>query len=224
MAGATRISFSEAVAGQVEMAKRVRTVPLDTAVRIVAGADVAFSPDGRRAVAAVVALRYEDWEPVEASSSVVGLDFPYIPGLLSFREAPAIIAAAAKLRVTPDVLIVDGQGRAHPRRFGLACHVGVELDWRTIGCAKSRLVGEHREPGPRKGCVCQLKHQGEVVGSVVRSRDGVKPLYVSVGHRVDLRDSVKVVLRCCRRHRICEPIRQAHRLVSDLRVNCDLDK
>ena len=113
---------------------------------------------------------------------------------------------------------MDGQGRAHPRRFGLACHVGVELDWATIGCAKSRLIGEHREPGVARGCACQLKHAGEVVGSVVRSRAGVKCLYVSTGHRISLREAVKIVLGCCQRYRICEPIRHAHRMVGELRL------
>ena len=218
------ISLGWAAAEQIRMAVRVRRERLAGAVLTVAGADVGFTVDGRRAVAGVVVMRWGDLAVLQTASAVVDVEFGYVPGLLSFREAPAIVAAARKLKVRPDVLIVDGQGLAHPRRFGLACHVGVELDWPTVGCAKSRLIGDYREPGMRKGCACQLKHNGEVIGSVLRSRDDVKPLYVSVGHRVTLEEGVGVVLRYCRRYRICEPIRAAHRLVSELRLNCDVDR
>lgn len=216
--------FAEAVALQCKLAAQVREEALACPICTIAGADVAFTPDGKGVVAAVVVLRYDDFSVIERASAVVPLEFPYVPGLLSFREAPAILAAARRLSAVPDVLIVDGQGKAHPRRCGLACHVGVKLDWPTIGCAKSRLVGVHRDPGSTRGCACQLKHGGEVVGSVVRSRQGVKCLYVSVGHRITLKEAVKVVLRCCPKYRVSEPIRQAHAMVSELRVHCDLDK
>ena len=219
-----KLSFAKAVGKQVSMAGRVRQEGLAGPILTVGGADVGFAADGEGAVAGVVVMRWGDFTVVERASAVMRVEFPYVPGLLSFREAPAIVAAGRKLKVRPDVLIVDGQGLAHPRRFGLACHVGVELDWPTIGCAKSRLIGDYREPGAHRGRACQLKHDGEVIGSVVRSRDGVKPLYVSVGHRVVLEEAVKVVLRCCRRYRICEPIRAAHRLVSELRLNWDMDR
>ena len=219
-----KLSFGEAVGEQIRMAGLVRHERLAGRIGTVAGVDVCLLADDERAVAGVVVMRLEDFSVVETASALVAVEFPYVPGLLSFREAPAMVAAARKLKVAPDVVIVDGQGLAHPRRFGLACHVGVELDWPTVGCAKSRLIGDYREPGMAKGCACQLKQDGEVIGSVVRSRAEVKPLYVSVGHRVVLDEAVRVVLRCCRRYRICEPIRAAHELVSELRLNCDMDR
>jgi deoxyribonuclease V len=143
--------------------------------------------------------------------------FPYVPGLLSFREAPAIIEAVRKLPRRPDLLVCDGQGLAHPRGLGLACHVGLWLEMPTIGAAKSRLCGEHRQVGRRRGCHVQLRHDGRVVGSVVRTRTGVKPLFVSVGHLVTLEEAIRIVLRCCRGVRLPEPTRRAHHLVSRLK-------
>jgi len=135
-----------------------------------------------------------------------------------------VAAAGRKLLEKPDILLIDGQGRAHPRRFGLACHVGLELGWPTIGCAKSRLIGEHREVGRGKGSQCRLVDRGEVIGKVVRSREGVKCLYVSVGHLVELEESVRIVLRCCRKYRLPEPTRQAHIQVSQIRKKVGVDR
>jgi deoxyribonuclease V len=138
--------------------------------------------------------------------------FPYVPGLLSFREGPAVLDALDKLKSPPDLLIFDGHGLAHPRRFGLACHLGLLVDIPAIGCAKSRLCGQYEEPGPHRGDTMPLIDKGEVVGAAVRTRAGVKPVFVSIGHRVDLPTSIHYVLACCRGYRLPETTRWAHRL------------
>nr|NIR58182.1 endonuclease V [Gammaproteobacteria bacterium] len=143
--------------------------------------------------------------------------FPYVPGYLSFREVPPLLRAFERLGEAPDLLVVDGHGRAHPRRFGIACHLGVLLDLPTVGCAKSRLVGTYREPGPRRGSATRLLDGGEVIGSVLRTRDGVKPVYVSVGHRITLEEARRQLLRQSRGVRLPEPIRAAHAEVNRLR-------
>ena len=137
-----------------------------------------------------------------------------MPGLLSFREIPAVLAAVRKLKMTPDAFIFDAQGYSHPRRFGLACHAGVLMDVPAIGCAKSRLCGMHDEPPAQPGQYAALMYEGEVVGAVLRTRLGVKPVYVSIGHRVTLADAVRVVMQCVTRYRVCEPTRLAHQLVT----------
>jgi deoxyribonuclease V len=212
-------NYRYAVELQKKLSSLRRQVCLPEPVRTVGGADVAFSPDGRYCVAAVVVLGYPGFEELERVYACKRVTFPYIPGLLSFREAPAIVAAAGKLSGQPDVMLVDGQGTAHPRRFGLACHVGVELGWPTIGCAKSRLTGTHRQPGQRKGCRCRLMDGNEVIGTVLRSREAVKCIYISEGHLTRLDQAVRLVLRCCVRYRLPEPIRSAHNLVTQLRAN-----
>jgi deoxyribonuclease V len=143
--------------------------------------------------------------------------FPDVPGLLSFRESPIVLEAFAKLKTRPDALMLDGHGYAHPRRFGLACHVGVWLDLPTLGCAKSRFIGSHREPGKRPGGTAALRDDGEVIGRVVRTKLGVKPVFVSVGHRIDLAGAVRLVLASCKGYRVPEPTRQAHLHVNALR-------
>lgn len=202
-------SAEEAVAWQNEMRHCVIRASSVSKVSVVAGADV--SARGDRVRGAVVTLGYPDLEPIEDATAVMPARFPYVPGLLAFREAPVLIEAFRRLKTTPDLLIVDGQGLAHPRRFGLACHLGVELDLPAIGCAKSRLIGEHKNPGSRKGARVDLLHKGEVIGRVVRTREGVKPVYVSIGHRVDLDTAVRFTLLLCERYKLPEPIRHAHR-------------
>lgn len=187
-------------------------------VRLVAGMDVSYDRRSPILFGAVVLLDAKSLEIVETRGVRERARFPYVPGYLSFREAPAVLRAFAGLRRRPDLLICDGHGRAHPRRFGLACHVGVWLDLPTIGCAKSRLVGDHREPGTRRGCHRPLTDGDEVIGEVVRTRDGVRPVYVSVGHRVDLPTARSWVLRLARGTRIPEPIRVAHLEVNRMRV------
>ncbi|MFC1782553.1 deoxyribonuclease V [Planctomycetota bacterium] len=224
MAGKWNIDVSGAIEQQKRLSRLVREAPLGGPVKVIAGADAAFTPDGRYCVAAAAALNWPELQQIAQAIAVKKVEFPYIPGLLSFREAPVVIAAAKKLKIRPDVLIIDGQGRAHPRRFGLACHVGVELGWPTIGCAKSRLIGDCRQPGPRKGSRCQLHDHGELIGMVLRSRDSVKCLYISIGHLTELTEAVNLVLRCCRPYRLPEPIRMTHQLVSRLRLKVAIDK
>ncbi len=185
--------------------------PLDLrVVETIAGVDASYR-DGQ-ARAAVVVLDIKTQEPLEQATAQMTVSFPYVPGLFSFREAPAILDALSRLNTLPDVLLVDGHGLAHPRRFGLASHLGVLLDIPTIGCAKSILVGEMEPLGAESGSTSVLNLAGELLGLAVRTRTGVKPVYVSVGHRVDLVSAVEIVLVCCRGYRGPEPIRAAHRL------------
>jgi deoxyribonuclease V len=209
------VTPKQAITIQKHLASQVRTPTLKTSVRWVAGADAAFPRDGNTCIAAVVLWDLENQVVVEERVAVRKLTFPYIPGLLSFREAPAVLACLRKLSRTPDVVILDGQGLAHPRRFGLACHIGVICDLPTIGCAKSRLTGSSVEPGIRRGSRAPLRDAGHRIGTVLRTRTGVKPLYVSVGHKIDLRGAEKVVLESAVRYRLPEPTRLADRLVAE---------
>jgi deoxyribonuclease V len=185
----------------------VRTAPLTHQPKTVAGVDAAFSRN--RVFAAVCVYRYADLAFVEQATAALERSFPYVPGFLVFLEGPAIIAAIAHLAKTPDILLVDGQGIAHPGGIGSASHIGVLLGIPTIGCAKTRLVGEFRDPGWRKGDCSQIRYEGQTVGSVVRTRDRVKPLFVSPGHGVNLDDAVRITLGCTGRYRIPEPLRCA---------------
>lgn len=190
-------------------------------IRTVAGCDVSCRMHGKTGYGAIVVLAYPGLEVIEEQTHIDGLDFPYIPGLLSFRELPILLKCWCKLERKPDVVICDAQGIAHPRRIGLAAHFGVESGAITVGCAKSLLVGEYREPGYRRGCRTALRFNGEKIGEVVRTRDGVKPLFVSPGHRIDFDHASKLVLRLASRFRQSEPIRAAHRLVNELREQND---
>ncbi len=191
--------------------------PPGFAPRIVAGLDAAFPKGGRECVAAAVAWSVRERRVVEERVVRRPLTFPYVPGLLSFREAPAVLAALAELETPVDALLADGHGLAHPRRFGLACHLGVLTGIPAIGCAKSVLVGEHREIALPRGSQGPLDHRGERVGTVLRTRDRVRPVFVSIGHRMDLESAVGLVLACAIGFRLPEPIRRADRLVSQAR-------
>jgi len=208
------LSPAEAIELQRKLAAAVRVEPLAGEVRTVAGADCAFLDGGRRIAAAAVLCDAGTWEIIATAEEIQPCRFPYVPGLLSFREAPAVIAAVRKLPRRPDLLMCDGQGLAHPRRLGLACHVGLWLDLPTIGVAKSLLCGRFRPPGRTRGCRTRLLHDGEVVGAAVRTRADVHPLLVSVGHRLTLEEAVRWVLRACRGFRLPEPIRRADQRVS----------
>lgn len=186
-------------------------------VRLVAAADIAFSQRtrgwaGGTARAAVVLMSYPELALVEQHVIEAPVTFPYVPGLLSFREIPALALAFEKLAREPDLMLVDGQGVAHPRRFGLAAHLGLLAGVPTIGCAKSRLCGEAAEPGPERGSMSELVDGGEVIGLVVRTKDRVKPLYVSVGHMIGLYEAAEWVLRLAPTHRLAEPVRLADHL------------
>ena len=186
-------------------------------VETLAGLDVGFEDRGNVTRAAAVVLSFPGLELLDRALIKRPTSFPYVPGLLSFREAPAVLDALAALRVVPDLLLCDGQGYAHPRRFGLACHLGLLTGLPSIGVAKSRLVGEHGDLAEEKGARTWLWHRGEIVGALLRTRTRVKPLYVSVGHRVGLDRALDLVLACTTRYRLPETTRQAHRLASESR-------
>jgi deoxyribonuclease V len=209
---------TEAIALQRELASKVDSRTPLTSVELVAGADISYERFSNVFYAGVVVVRVSDGSIVEKHSAVRTHPFPYIPGLLSFRESPAVLDAFAQVKSKPDAVMLDGQGYAHPRRFGLACHIGLCLDLPCIGCAKSVLVGTYREPKLRAGSLAPLMDRDEVVGQVVRTKTGVKPVYVTVGHKIDLASAVRVVLQTCRGYRIPEPTRQAHLFVNQLRA------
>ncbi len=212
------LSLSEAREIQKDLAQYVVEMPLDRPISAIAGVDVSVKANRVRAVVAV--LSYPELEPIDKSVWEGGATFPYIPGYLSFREIPVLLNAIAGLRTEPDLFITDGHGRAHPRRFGLACHLGVLLDIPTIGVAKSRLTGIHEDPCQEKGCSVPLldAKADECIGAVLRTRTGVKPVFVSVGHRVTLNDAVEITLRCTTRYKLPETTRWAHRISREWRV------
>jgi len=230
------VDYREAVAIQRRLAAEVVEGPPLERVDVMAAADVSAGlatasppgtagvpwPDGRRAgrvdewiAAAVVVVRLPAMDVLEVARASMRASWPYVPGCLSFREAPVVLEAFRQLRTRPDVVLCDGQGRAHPRRFGLACHVGLALDAPTIGCAKSLLAGEAAGPlGRRRGSRADLVDAGERVGTVLRTRDAVRPVYVSVGHRIDLASAERWVLAAAARYRLPEPSRLAHQEVT----------
>ena len=214
LAHAWDVSTDEARTLQNQLASEVEAVPLDPpaeAVETVAGVDVGVK-DGV-AQAAIAVLRLADMTVVDKAVHRMPVPFPYVPGLLSFREMPAILPALERLSTVPDVFMTDSQGLAHPRRFGLGCHLGVWLDRPTLGVAKSRFVGQPEgDLSPEKGNHVPLVHEGDVVGAVVRTRTDVKPVYVSIGHRITLDDAIRLTLRCSPRYKIPEPTRAADRL------------
>lgn len=205
------VTLQRQLAGQVE----TRTPLVDC--RLIAGADVSYNRFSPVIYAAVVVLNVEDCAIVEVQSVVGNASFPYVPGLLSFRESPIVLQAFAKLQSTPDAVMVDGQGYAHPRRFGFGCHLGHWLDLPCFGCAKSLFIGKFREPAKKAGSVSPLMDDKEEIGKVVRTKDGTQPVFVSVGHKIDLASAVRLTLATCRGYRIPEPTRQAHLHVNELR-------
>ncbi len=240
-------SYSQAMALQKSLADKVQLIQLKKQPKTIAGLDCALSPDGTRIIAAVVILKTPEmamglWEPieksdfevVETSTATQELTFPYIPGLLSFREAPACIEAVEKLRNEPDAFIIDGQGIAHPRRLGLATHLGLFFDKPTIGCAKSRLIGQFEEPSLERGAYSLLKDKKsiepqtrydiqdtryETIGAVVRTRSNVKPVFVSVGNKCLLQDAIEIVLNWTTKYRLPEPTRLAHQMVTEMKTH-----
>lgn len=210
------ITPQEAVQLQKDLAGQViHDRPLDLAsLRLVAGVDV--SVKNQVSQAAVVVLSYPELQVVESVLASRPTPFPYIAGLLSFREGPVLVEAFEKLQTEPDVFIFDGMGRIHPRHIGIASHMGLWLEKPTIGCGKTHLIGDYAEPGPEKGSASPLRHHGEQLGVVLRTRTGVKPVYISPGHRSDIASSVALTLACTPKYRLPEPIRQAHRAAGTL--------
>lgn len=211
---AWNVAPAEAREIQERLRRMVETTDRLDAIETVAGVDVGFDRRKGLTRAAVAVLSFPGLELLEQTVVTEPTRFPYVPGLLSFREAPAILAALDRLERLPDVLLCDGQGVAHPRRLGIACHLGVLTDLPSIGVAKKRLVGSHEEPGNSRGDWVPLTHKGEIIGAVLRSRSGVKPIYVSSGHRVSLDTAVDLVMRCTTRFRLPETTRRADKLAS----------
>jgi deoxyribonuclease V len=212
------VTPTEAVAIQERLRHGVRFRDGRRPFRTIGGLDVSYDRRSPWLFAAVVVLRLPDLRLVDTAAVRTRAAFPYVPGLLSFRESPAGLEAWSRLSSRPDCLLCDGHGYAHPRRFGLACHFGLWVDRPTIGVGKSLLVGAHAAPAAARGSMAALFHEEEVVGMAVRTREGAKPVYVSTGHRVTLETAVATVLCCTPRFRIPEPIRQAHALVNELRA------
>lgn len=204
-----KVSATEAIALQKELAQQVdQTTPIPLAhLCYVAGVDVSVKNDMSHA--AIVVMAYPSLAVVESVTATMPTPFPYISGLLSFREGAVILAAHEKLTIQPDVYIFDGQGIAHPRRLGIAAHIGLWLNRPTLGCGKTWLIGAYTEPEPERGSYSPMVDKGEVIGMVVRTRTGIKPVFISVGHKVTLNTSVELVLRCTTKYRLPEPIRQA---------------
>lgn len=210
--------YAEAVAEQRRLRALLRHAPLPGGARLVGGADVSFNRFGKIFWGVVIVCdAQEGFRVVDRSVVRMEVDFPYLPGLLGFRETPVLAAAYEGLRTKPQVTLVDAHGTAHPRRFGSAAHLGVVLDIPTVGSAKSRLCGEFDEPAPERGAFSPLTLDDEIVGRVLRTRTGVNPVFVSPGHRCDLESATALVLRCSPRFRIPEPIRLAHELVNEAR-------
>jgi deoxyribonuclease V len=208
----------EAIALQKKLVARLDlTRPLRGPIELVAGADASYNRFSSIICASVVVWRPATDEIVETADAVLQTRFPYVPGLLSFREAPALLAAFALLRTTPDVVLVDGQGYAHPRRMGIASHVGLWLQLPTVGCAKTRLCGEYKEPRASRGSTSALTHNGEVVGRMVRTKRGARPLFLSCGNVIDVESAVRIVLATTRGRRLPVPSLLAHAASNSLR-------
>ncbi|MBW4572013.1 MAG: deoxyribonuclease V [Tolypothrix carrinoi HA7290-LM1] len=213
---AWQLTLDEAIAIQEQLQAEVITEDkFKEPVQYVAGVDMGFEADGTISRAAVAVLSFPDLQVIETSLAYRPTTFPYIPGFLSFREIPAVLDALEKITTIPDIILCDGQGIAHPRRFGIACHLGVLVDIPTIGVAKSLLVGKHEIVPETKGSWQPLIHKGETIGAVLRSRTKVKPLYISSGHRVSLPTAIDYVLRCTPKYRLPETTRIADKLASN---------
>jgi deoxyribonuclease V len=209
------VSAEEASRLQRELEKEIIPERRFDEIKKIAGADISFS--GKNAYAGVIVFSYPDLRIIEKRQAVKKITFPYIPGLLTFREGPALLSAFAQVEAEPDLIIFDAQGLAHPRRMGLATHLGILLDKPSIGCAKSRLVGRYESPAGAVGSRSLLEDRGEIIGAVLRTKPGVKPVFISIGHCIDLETSIKVVLKCCRGYRLPEPSRQAHNFAGEIK-------
>jgi deoxyribonuclease V len=205
-----QVTTAEAFEIQLRLASEVSRTSQLASPSYIAGVDISVDRVRDEARGAVVVLSYPELKLVETQVVNGKVDFPYVPGLLSFREAPLTLAAFERLETVPDLVLFDGQGIAHPRRLGLAAHLGLFLDVPSIGCAKSRLCGHHDTPGPEPGSYAELVDGGEVIGAVLRTKLRTNPVYVSIGHRIDLQSAVNWVMRCCQGYRLPEPTRLAH--------------
>ena len=209
------VTPKQAITIQGELRKKIITEDTFDTIKHVAGVDVGFENGGRITRAAVVVLDFPSLHFKEVSIGTCRTSFPYIPGLLSFRELPAVIKAVEKIKRIPDLFLCDGQGYAHPRRFGIACHLGVILDIPSLGVGKTRLLGQHKPVTNDKGAWKPLMDKKECIGAVLRTRQNVKPVYISVGHRISLETAIKTVMQCTTRFKLPETTRWAHKFASN---------
>ncbi len=208
-------NISKAKDIQVDLKKRIKIIPLDKKPSFIAGVDAAFWQD--KVIAVATFYSYPEISHIEDTFVIEDITFPYIPGFLSFREGHSILAALCKSTIKPDVVLFDGQGIAHPKGIGIASHIGVLLNIPSIGCAKSRLVGQHKEPNMKKGSYANIFHRGNKVGVVLRTRANVKPIFVSPGNMIDIDSSIKIIMDCALKFRIPEPLRRADSLSKKLK-------
>lgn len=211
------LSVTEATAVQKELATKVKLTPYPGLPQVIAGTDISFNRYSPTMYAGFVVYDMESKQVIERAGTLMDVKFPYVPGYLSFREIPPLLRAWEKLRAKPQMLMVDGQGIAHPRGLGIASHLGVLLNMPTIGCGKSKLVGSYEEPGPRVGDSSPLIHQGKIIGTVLRTKENVKPLFISPGHLCDHASAVRIVLASGGKYRLPEPTRLAHEFVNEIR-------
>jgi deoxyribonuclease V len=211
------LTYKEAIELQKKLRGLITIENLSPDIDIIAGADVAYDNDNNSCIAACVIYSIKERKVIEEAYARQRINFPYIPGLLSFREVPVILEAFKRIRTDYDAALLDGQGFAHPRRFGLASHTGLWLGKPTIGCAKTKLIGTYSMPANNKGSFTFLYDNNEVIGAVVRTKKDVKPVFISIGTKVNLADAISTVMKCTTKYRIPEPIRYAHNLVNKLK-------
>ncbi len=212
-----KLLATEAVALQQQLRHQIRIKPLTSQPETIAGCDISFNKFEETVYAGIVVLRLDTLETIDQSGVISKATFPYIPGLLSFREIPALLDAWQQLQTVPDVVMFDGHGTAHPRRIGIASHGGLFLNRPTFGCGKSVLVGKYDEPAPERGSWSPMRHYNDIIGAALRTKNKVNPVYVSPGHLIDLETAIDLTLRCDGGYRIPEPTRRAHNLVNALR-------
>lgn len=210
------VSVEEAIQIQENLRSRIILKKSFSRVRTIGGGDVAYSKERNLLFGAIVVLSFPHMDTLDIAKAYGMVRFPYIPGLFSFREGPILIRTFQRLKTKPDIMLYDGQGIAHPRGFGLASHMGLWLDLPSVGCAKTPLVDEFTSPGSSRGSHELIRREGREVGIVLRTKDNVKPLFVSPGHRIDLPTSIQIILKCCQEFRIPEPLRRAHNVSRDM--------
>ncbi len=212
------VTIEEAKSIQLQLQDKIVLHELHEPVELIAGADVSYSRKLKKCFASVLILKYPELEIIERAEAIADVHFPYVPGYLTFREAPVLLSAFEEITLVPDLVLFDGQGIAHPRHLGIAAHLGLFLGIPTIGCAKSRLIGEYDEVGFERGDYSALFRRNEVIGAVVRTRKNVKPIFVSPGFKITVDESLECALKTCLGYRIPEPVRQSHMTVTKMRV------
>lgn len=212
------VTIEEAKSIQLQLHDKIMLHELHEPVELIAGADVSYSRKLKKSFASVLIFKYPELAIIERAEAIADVHFPYVPGYLTFREAPVLLSAFEEITLVPDLVLFDGQGIAHPRHLGIAAHLGLFLNIPTIGCAKSRLIGEYDEVGFERGDYSALLHRNEVIGAVVRTRKNVKPIFVSPGFKITVDESLEWALKTCLGYRIPEPVRQSHMTVTKMRV------